>query len=217
MMICSIPAATASSTPYWMIGLSTSGSISLGCAFVAGRNRVPQPAAGNTAFRTRIEPQSGVGPQLVGPIWRIAPAPFVAPRRGRHGLGRERPDELLDEAGEGLRAIDVREVSGARDHAVRDARHAGEEALGADPEDEVHRPVDDEDLAAVGEQPVPEPAAGEVPHGLRAALREVAPGGDGGTHHGPVSAAEPGERDGTDRRLGREPEPPAIDEEGQAA
>ena len=58
MMICSIPAATASSTAYWMIGLSTSGSISLGCAFVAGRKRVPQPAAGKTALRTRIEPRS---------------------------------------------------------------------------------------------------------------------------------------------------------------
>src|SRR6188508_3617336 len=57
MMTCSIPAATASSTAYWMIGLSTSGSISFGCAFVAGRKRVPQPAAGKTALRTRIEPQ----------------------------------------------------------------------------------------------------------------------------------------------------------------
>src|SRR5262244_3838078 len=35
-----------------MIGLSTSGSISFGCALVAGRNRVPRPAAGNTALRT---------------------------------------------------------------------------------------------------------------------------------------------------------------------
>ena len=61
------PAATASSTAYWMIGLSTSGSISLGCAFVAGRNRVPQPAAGKTALRTRIEPLAkGVG--WVGPV-----------------------------------------------------------------------------------------------------------------------------------------------------
>jgi hypothetical protein len=33
-----------------MIGLSTSGSISFGCAFVAGRNRVPNPAAGKTAL-----------------------------------------------------------------------------------------------------------------------------------------------------------------------
>src|SRR5712691_4173464 len=50
-MMLSTPDATASSTPYWMIGLSTSGSISLGCALVAGRKRVPRPAAGKTAFR----------------------------------------------------------------------------------------------------------------------------------------------------------------------
>src|SRR3954451_6198173 len=37
-----------------MIGLSTMGSISLGCALVAGKNRVPRPAAGNTALRTLI-------------------------------------------------------------------------------------------------------------------------------------------------------------------
>src|SRR6267143_4904751 len=48
----SMPAALASSTPYWMIGLSTSGSISLGCALVTGRNLVPRPAAGKTALRT---------------------------------------------------------------------------------------------------------------------------------------------------------------------
>src|SRR5918993_2244506 len=35
-----------------MIGLSTSGSISFGCALVAGRKRVPRPAAGKTALRT---------------------------------------------------------------------------------------------------------------------------------------------------------------------
>ena len=56
MMTCSMPAATASSTAYWITGLSTRGSISLGCALVAGRKRVPQPAAGKTALRTRIEP-----------------------------------------------------------------------------------------------------------------------------------------------------------------
>src|SRR5215216_5166423 len=48
----SIPAPTASSITYWMAGLSTSGSISLGCALVAGRKRVPSPAAGITALRT---------------------------------------------------------------------------------------------------------------------------------------------------------------------
>src|SRR5438874_8118082 len=35
-----------------MIGLSTRGSISFGCALVAGRKRVPRPAAGKTALRT---------------------------------------------------------------------------------------------------------------------------------------------------------------------
>jgi hypothetical protein len=34
-----------------MMGLSTRGSISLGWAFVAGRKRVPRPAAGKMAFR----------------------------------------------------------------------------------------------------------------------------------------------------------------------
>src|SRR6202011_1642856 len=47
-----MPERTASSTTYWMAGLSTRGSISLGCALVAGRNRVPRPAAGMTALRT---------------------------------------------------------------------------------------------------------------------------------------------------------------------
>src|SRR5437868_1998765 len=54
MMIWSQPAASASSTPYWIIGLSTSGSISLGWALVAGKKRVPNPAAGKTALRTLI-------------------------------------------------------------------------------------------------------------------------------------------------------------------
>src|ERR1051326_5419461 len=49
--IWSHPEAMASSTPYWMIGLSTSGSISLGWALVAGKKRVPRPAAGKTALR----------------------------------------------------------------------------------------------------------------------------------------------------------------------
>src|SRR3954470_3068917 len=46
------PAATASSTTYWMAGLSTTGSISFGVALVAGRNLVPRPAAGMTALVT---------------------------------------------------------------------------------------------------------------------------------------------------------------------
>src|SRR5687768_17357249 len=46
------PASMASSTAYWISGLSTTGSISLGTVLVAGRNRVPRPATGNTALRT---------------------------------------------------------------------------------------------------------------------------------------------------------------------
>src|SRR3990172_2146477 len=51
MKIMSVmPAAAASSTAYWMSGLSTTGIISLGLALVAGRNRLPMPATGNTAL-----------------------------------------------------------------------------------------------------------------------------------------------------------------------
>src|ERR1700688_570593 len=52
MMMCSMPEATHSSTTYWICGLSTTLSISLGCALVAGKKRVPSPAAGRTALRT---------------------------------------------------------------------------------------------------------------------------------------------------------------------
>ena len=45
-----MPDATASSIIYWIVGLSTIGSISLGWAFVAGKNLVPRPAAGIIAF-----------------------------------------------------------------------------------------------------------------------------------------------------------------------
>ena len=41
MTIWVIPAAAASSTTYWMIGLSTSGRASFGWALVAGSRRVP--------------------------------------------------------------------------------------------------------------------------------------------------------------------------------
>ena len=47
-----MPARTASSTTYWIEGLSTTGSIAFCCALVAGRKRVPRPAAGMTAFVT---------------------------------------------------------------------------------------------------------------------------------------------------------------------
>jgi hypothetical protein len=85
MMICSIPDAIASSTAYWMIGRSTSGSTSLGIALVAGRNRVPNPAAGRTAFLTRTM----IGFLLVaGSVsGRRHGVPGCGPAHGRHGWG----------------------------------------------------------------------------------------------------------------------------------
>src|ERR671923_2534842 len=111
MMTCSTPAATASSTAYWMIGLSTSGSISLGCALVAGRKRVPQPAAGKTAFRTRIDPRRAVG-WAVGEVYRETP--WAPVRRLRSGGPVERAHEPVDGFGERCRPIKVGQVQGAR-------------------------------------------------------------------------------------------------------
>jgi hypothetical protein len=44
-----------------MSGLSTIGSISLGIALVAGKNRVPNPATGKTALRTGLCMNSSIG------------------------------------------------------------------------------------------------------------------------------------------------------------
>jgi hypothetical protein len=46
------PAEIASSAAYCMSGLSIMGKSSFGIAFVAGKNLVPNPATGKTAFRT---------------------------------------------------------------------------------------------------------------------------------------------------------------------
>jgi hypothetical protein len=46
MAIVYIPAFIASSTPYWIRGLVRIGSISFGIDLVAGKKRVPYPAAG---------------------------------------------------------------------------------------------------------------------------------------------------------------------------
>src|SRR5579863_4905614 len=76
------PEAMASSTPYWMMGLSTSGSISLGWALVAGRKRVPRPAAGKTALRSFM----GMGYGVVGcRLFVVGCSLFV--------VGQELPDD----------------------------------------------------------------------------------------------------------------------------
>src|SRR5436309_13261758 len=99
MMISDRPEATASSTTYWIIGLSTRGSISLGCALVAGRNRVPSRAAGKTALRT-----------FMGSLYVPHPRRLWAPdqHEGRdvgeptrqwpdlRGAGRERPRKTAE-------------------------------------------------------------------------------------------------------------------------
>src|SRR5437667_12894628 len=88
-----IPASTASSITYWMRGLSTSGNISLGWALVAGKKRVPKPAAGKTAFEMRmllLAPQIIVGP--IEPVlpWRrkdVESKRIFQGRRGMHAIG----------------------------------------------------------------------------------------------------------------------------------
>src|SRR2546423_58088 len=59
MTISLSPEATASSTTYWIVGLSTSGSISFGCAFVAGRKRVPRREGGDEGGRGRRKADGG--------------------------------------------------------------------------------------------------------------------------------------------------------------
>src|ERR1035437_2239130 len=154
MMTCSIPASTASSTAYWMTGLSTSGSISFGWALVAGRKRVPQPAAGKTAFRTRILPQlsSGLdvayrGEYTVGPAattrsrtagYRPELAPTGLGRPFRSGSGslrhRHRVDELVVVAMDSVAQTQSSGLDGQpyRPHQLADMRATAEQrtALG---------------------------------------------------------------------------------------
>src|SRR5437588_938774 len=93
-----IPALTASSTTYWMAGLSTTGSISLGWAFVAGRNLVPKPAAGITAFLTLLtDLLPPPGRRRVYPVCSMSRTARTPPSRGtihpyyRHGDADGRP------------------------------------------------------------------------------------------------------------------------------
>src|ERR1700738_4907080 len=60
-MKCSMPASLASSTTYWISGLSTMVSISFGIALVAGRTRVPRPATGKTALRIFMRYRGAIG------------------------------------------------------------------------------------------------------------------------------------------------------------
>src|SRR5437660_2256535 len=141
MMILVRPAATASSMTYWMIGLSTRGSISFGWALVAGRNRVPRPAAGNTALRIFIEPSDastavseagGSGGTVVPPA-RIASADSLRASGGSGGTVVVPPARIASAASlragersrvlscalpEGAAVLDLRFVVENRDRVV---------------------------------------------------------------------------------------------------
>src|SRR5579862_7060021 len=93
MMFCT-PESLASSTPYWMSGLSTSGSISLGIALVAGRKRVPSPAAGKTALRTFLVIPVPFYRQGVWVRLRTVPAHGLLQR---YGDGAQLLADLIDE------------------------------------------------------------------------------------------------------------------------
>src|SRR6187551_3958827 len=75
-MKCSMPAALASSTTCWISGRSTTVSISLGIALLAGRKRVPSPATGNTALRT------GAAIQILGRLTPLFGAAALFPTAG---------------------------------------------------------------------------------------------------------------------------------------
>src|SRR5512143_2454234 len=81
-MNCSMPASLASSTAYCTTGLSTTGSISLGTALVAGRKRVPMPATGKTAFRT------GFGLAMAHPVYVQDYLAYIGGERPHFGLPR---------------------------------------------------------------------------------------------------------------------------------
>jgi hypothetical protein len=83
-MNSSIPASRASSTAYWISGLSTTGNISLGMDLVAGKKRVPRPPTGKIALRT------GTGMQTPGGSWtRNAVVGTSSPDRVMPYLGVE--------------------------------------------------------------------------------------------------------------------------------
>src|SRR5438094_3394362 len=128
-----IPAPTASSTTYWMAGLSTTGSISFGWDFVAGRNRVPRPAAGITAFLTFMGLLGGEEPE----VYRSGPRPTLRGRRGSlasapynrcHAYVRVRLPVVWDARG-GLSEVQrrtshgMRSVRGAAPEGVPPGRH----------------------------------------------------------------------------------------------
>src|SRR5688572_30434258 len=98
MINLSRPESRASSIPYCRIGLSTSGSISLGMTFVAGKKRVPKPAQGKTHVRS--------GFMAAENIARITP--LVLPHRHPRQRERQHQQAPLGHRGDG-RGVVVRD------------------------------------------------------------------------------------------------------------
>ena len=142
-----MPAATASSTAYWMSGLSTIGSISFGEALVAGRKRVPRPATGKTALRIffmvsffSLRASRGTAPR---PAPR-RPAPCAVELGAGLGAGddevgllRDRPGDLAAGGLDALLRLVARhrgERSGEHDDFTREgARGVGARGLALGP------------------------------------------------------------------------------------
>ena len=93
-MKCSMPAALASSTTCWITGRSTTVSISLGIALVAGRNRVPSPATGKTALRTRFVIEMDLPWQLASVAASANPVVSLS----NHGIGACSPSSTPRQA-----------------------------------------------------------------------------------------------------------------------
>src|SRR4051794_9082845 len=106
-----MPAARHSSTAYWINGRSTTVSISLGIALVAGRKRVPNPATGKTALRTRCGMLHR--PRSTATERPLLPRPRT-PRKFNHLLATDQHvlcavdarGEIGGAAGVGMRAAD---------------------------------------------------------------------------------------------------------------
>src|SRR5437588_9933671 len=131
------PARTASSTTYWIAGLSTTGSISFGWALVAGRNLVPSPAAGMTAFLTFTRDSLPPGGSEV--------YPRDSSRRRLPAWYRYAHDDAGTYGGEpGVARADAR---GARGHPARRPGHPVRASGGAPPR--ASGASGDEDSAAV--------------------------------------------------------------------
>ena len=101
-----MPERTASSTTYWMAGLSTTGSISLGCALVAGQEPGAEPGCGDDGLANRV----GHGPQGSDCRSRLACA-----ARRRAGIA----------GGSSTVATQPADVVAVADHHERAARREG--------------------------------------------------------------------------------------------